>query len=87
MMSFAGCSKMEVKLLNRPGRLIILAFFMLLAGAVLPFLIVIGLIESTFFLNFLAYVVSVAGLFLGVIGIAMYVGKERGRRRDDWQDF
>lgn len=86
-MSFAGCLKMEVILLHRPGRLIILAFFMLLAGAVLPFLIVIGLLESTFFLNFLTYVVSVAGLFLGVIGIAMYVGKERGRRRDDWQDF
>lgn len=73
-----------------PGKLIILAFFMLLAGAVLPFLILIGLLDSTFPLNFLIYFVSVGGLFLGVLGIAMYVGKERGRARRDrnnWKDL
>jgi uncharacterized membrane protein len=69
-----------------PGKLIILAFFMLLAGAVLPFLILIGVLDSTFPLNFFIYIVSVGGLFLGVLGIAQYVGKERSRGGDDWKD-
>jgi len=70
---------------THPRRFLIIAFFMLLAGAVLPFLIIIGVLESTFLLNFAAYIVSVAGLFLGVIGIAMHVGD--ARRRDDRQDY
>lgn len=71
--------------MNRhPRRFIILAFFMLLAGAILPFLMIIGVLESTFLLNFTAYIVSVGGLFLGIIGIAMYVGEARSR--DDWHD-
>lgn len=67
-----------------PRRFIIIAFFMLLAGAALPFLIIIGVLESTFLLNFVTYIVSVAGLFLGIIGIAMYVGE--ARKPDDWRD-
>ena len=70
---------------KRPRNFIILALFMLLAGAVLPFLIIIGVLESTFLLNFLAYIVSIVGLFLGIIGIAMYVGDSR--RRDDRHDY
>lgn len=37
------------------NRLIVVGFFMVLTGAVLPFLIVMGVLESTFFLNFLAF--------------------------------
>lgn len=71
------------------NRLIILGFFGVLIGAVLPFLIVIGVIESTFFLNFLAFTTSTVGIFLGVIGTAMHVGDEhrRKKREDDWYDF
>ena len=69
---------------THPRRFVIIAFFMLFAGAALPFLILIGLLESTFLLNFAAYIVSVGGLFLGIIGIAMYVGD--ARRRDDGHD-
>jgi hypothetical protein len=57
-----------------PRKLILIAVFLLLGGAVVPFLIVIGVLESTFLSNFLAYFASVVGLFLGFIGIAMYVG-------------
>ena len=71
--------------MNRhPRRFIIIAFFMLFAGAVLPFLMIIGVLESTFLLNFTAYIVSVGGLFLGIIGIAMYVGE--ARNEDDWHE-
>jgi hypothetical protein len=50
----------------------------MLLGVALPFLMVIQVLESTFFLNFLAWGASVAGLAFGTIGFAMYSrgGKE-----------
>jgi len=50
-------------------KLIILGFVLLLFGAVTPFAMVIGLLESTFVLNFLAAISSVGGLTVGLIGI------------------
>ncbi len=58
---------------SRPLTLILIGFVLVLLGAVLPFLIVLGLLPSTWPLNFGSFVASVAGLFLGVIGSAMYV--------------
>jgi hypothetical protein len=69
----------------RQLKLFIIAFLMVLAGAVLPFLILMGILKSTFFLNFLAYMISVGGLFLGIIAVAMYVGDMRGR--EEYRDF
>jgi len=62
-------------------KLIILGFVLLLIGAVLPFVIVIRLLESTFLLNFLAASSSISGLTVGFIGIAWYA-RSRGRGRD-----
>jgi len=45
---------------------------MVLFGAVGPFLMVIGVLESTFFMNFLSFIASIIGLFLGLLGISMY---------------
>jgi hypothetical protein len=70
---------------DRPRKFILFALFLLTVGAVAPFLIMIGVLESTFVTNFIAYFASVAGLFLGFIGIAMYVGN--ARRDDDWHDY
>ncbi|MCA9874619.1 MAG: hypothetical protein KC441_13210 [Anaerolineales bacterium] len=67
----------------RINRLILVGFFLVLAGAVLPFLILMGVLESTFFWNFLAFVTSVVGVFLGILSSAMYVGQKR--REDDWR--
>jgi hypothetical protein len=64
----------------KPGRMIFVAFIMVLLGAVLPFLMVIRVLESTWWLNFLAYGVSVGGLFLGIIGTASYM------REQNWHD-
>ena len=58
--------------LNNPRSLLILGFFMVLFGAVGPFLMVIGVLESTFFMNFLSFIASIVGLFLGLLGISMY---------------
>lgn len=69
------------------NRYILIGFFLVLVGAILPFLIVLGLLPSTFFLNFLAYGASTAGLFLGVIGVVTYAEKRRKRESDDWGDY
>jgi len=56
-----------------PKRLILIGFFLVLAGAVLPFLMVIQVFESTFFLNFFSFGATMAGLLLGTVGAATYV--------------
>ena len=63
--------------MNSPSFLLGLGLFLMVLGIVLPFLIVIKLLESTFFLNFFSWGASVAGLSLGMIGFAMY---SRNRR-------
>jgi hypothetical protein len=52
-----------------------IGFILVLAGAALPFLMVIGVIQASFLLSFLAYGVSISGLFLGVIAAAAYIGE------------
>ena len=61
-----------------PWSLIVIGFLLSLTGVILPFLIVIHLVPSTFFLNFLSYGASITGLFLGIIGASLYV---RGSRK------
>jgi len=56
-----------------PWMILFLGFLLVLAGAVLPFLMVIHLLKSTFFLNFFSYTASLVGIILGLIGSAMYV--------------
>ena len=58
---------------RNPGLIIVLGFVLVLLGAVIPWLMVLQVIKSTFFLNFLAAGASVVGLILGVIGAAYYV--------------
>lgn len=83
----AGCMMKGSKLVNKRARnMIILAILMLLFGAAMPFAMIIQMVESTFFLNFAAFAVSVSGLFLGVLGVASYVGDVRRREVDEWQD-
>ena len=55
----------------------LVAGFLLLfvGGVVLPFLMVLRTVESTFFLVFLSFVSSTTGLFLGLIGAAEFVRK------------
>jgi hypothetical protein len=55
-----------------PRYLLVAALFLLVLGFILPFLMILKVIPSTFFLNFLAFTSSVIGLFIGFIGIAVY---------------
>ncbi len=64
-------------------KVIALGFILVLLGAVIPWLIVLQIIPSTFFLNFFAFGASVAGLFLGLIGAATFVRDIRKKKRDE----
>ena len=71
-------------MLEHPQRLLILAAVLLLFGVILPFLMVIHVVQSTFFLNFLSFTASMLGSLLGFIGIALY--QIRHRHHDDSDD-
>jgi len=63
-----------------PRKLIFIAFLMVLMGAVLPFLMVIGVLKASLLMSFISYAVSVGGLFLGIVGAAKTV------REQDWRE-
>lgn len=66
-------------ILMHPRNMMLIGFVLLLFGFVVPFLMVIQVIPSTFFLNFLSYTASILGLFLGMIGAALYVRIHRNK--------
>ena len=59
-------------MMNNPRLLLSLGVFLMLLGIILPFLMVMRVIESMFFLNFFSWGASVSGLFLGFIGVATW---------------
>jgi hypothetical protein len=69
--------------LEHPGRLLAIAIFLLIFGFVMPFLMALEVVESTFFLNFLSFGASVLGLFLGIAGITAYRGKQKKKDDDE----
>ncbi len=64
--------------MNSPHFLLTLGVVLMLLGIVLPFLMVIHVLTSTFFLNFFSWGASVTGLAFGTIGYAMYTRDHRG---------
>ena len=58
--------------MNSPRFLLGFGVFLMLLGILLPFLMVIHVLESTFFLNFFSWGASVVGLSFGTIGFAIY---------------
>ena len=70
-------------ILDHPGRLIAIAIVLLIFGFVMPFLMALGVVESTLFLNFLSFGASVLGLSLGVGGIRVYRGKQKKKDDDE----
>lgn len=61
----------------KPRRLVFIGFILMVLGIVFPFLMVMKILESTFFLNFFSYTLSLLGMILGIIGIAF---EFRGRK-------
>ena len=64
----------------RPRNIILIGFVLVLPGFVVPLLMMLMVIPSTWFLNILSFAASVCGLFLGLIGAAWYVRMGRGKR-------
>lgn len=54
----------------KPRLTVFIGFLMMLMGVIFPFLMVVKMVESTFFLNFLSYTLSIVGMMVGIIGIA-----------------
>jgi hypothetical protein len=59
-------------MMAHPWKLLLLAFVLLVAGLLLPLLMVLRVIPSTFFLNFLSYAASFSGMILGLVGAVLY---------------
>jgi hypothetical protein len=64
-------------MLTNPRFFLSLGVILMLLGVALPFLMVIHVLESTFFLNFFSWGSSVTGLSFGTIGFAMYTRRRR----------
>ncbi|HEY9086604.1 MAG TPA: hypothetical protein VIO36_00445 [Anaerolineaceae bacterium] len=60
-----------------PKWLFLIGGVLVLVGWLLPLGMIMGYIESTFFLNFFSYTASFLGLVCGIIGAATYVMRNR----------
>lgn len=60
-----------------PWQIIGIGFILVVLGWVGPFLMAIRLIPPNFWLGFLSYGLSVLGLFLGLIGSALYISSRK----------
>ncbi len=63
-----------------PLILLFVGFGLLVLGFVLPVLMIMQLLPSTFFLNFLAYGMSFSGLMIGVLGSIMVATRYRKKQ-------
>jgi len=62
-----------------PWKTIILGFIFVTLGAIFPLLMVLQVLESTLFLNFLSFLLSVAGVIIGFIGMTFIVKLHRNK--------
>jgi len=60
-----------------PLSMILIGFLLSVLGVVLPFLMLIQVVPSTFFLNFFSAGAMIVGLALGIIGSTQYVRRHR----------
>ena len=61
----------------RPATMILVGLGLSVLGVALPLMMLIHVLASTFFLNFLAFGASMSGLILGISGAAHYVRAHR----------
>lgn len=60
-----------------PTGMIVTGLVLVVVGFIIPFLMTIGVMQPGFLLAFLSYAASMAGLFLGLIGAALYARERR----------
>lgn len=62
-----------------PVRFIVIGGLLALFGFVVSFAMVIRVVDATFLLSFLAYLSSVMGVFLGIVGAVEYNSRRNWR--------
>jgi hypothetical protein len=63
------------------GRMVAIGLVLMILGIVLPFLMVLDVLESTFFLNFFSYIISLVGMLVASVGAIMWGVSKRNERR------
>jgi len=66
-----------------PGKLILIGFVLMIASVVVPFLMAIGKMQSTLFLNAAAVFASLAGMIAGLYGVFEIVQVRKHRDQDN----
>lgn len=59
----------------------VIAIVLLAIGVILPLLMVVHVINSSFLLNFLSYISSVIGLFIGSLVAMTFVKNKRDQHK------
>ena len=63
------------------GRMVAIGLVLMIVGIALPFLMVLSVLESTFFLNFFSYIISLVGMLVASVGTIMWGVSKRNERR------
>jgi hypothetical protein len=62
------------------GRMVAIGLVLMILGIALPFLMVLDVIESTFFMNFYSYIISLVGMLVASVGAIMWGVSKRNER-------
>lgn len=73
-------------MLLKPIQFFIIGLLLEIFGVVVPYLMVMRILEPTFLLSFCSYAAQFTGLLFGIIGIATYTKERRGRSRHSDHD-
>ena len=60
-----------------PTQFLVLGFLLVTYGMVIPWLMVLQILEANFFLSFTSYAATFTGLLFGVVGVATYYRQRR----------
>lgn len=72
--------------IQHPRAFMAIGVLFIIIGTIVPFLMMLEHIPSTFFLNFLSFTLQIIGLIMGLMGVAV-IGVSRYRRnRFEQQD-
>jgi hypothetical protein len=66
--------------------MILTGLALLILGVAVPFMMVIQLVESTFFLNFASFTIQLIGLVMGVVGLTRS-GIARRKKEEDEAEY
>jgi hypothetical protein len=66
-----------------PKRLIWIGLAMMILGIVFPIMMIMQIMKSTIFLNFLSFFLSLGGLIIGMAGTGLYAAIHRKTKKDE----